>query len=86
MLGPVDARKWNLPPEAFPHELSVVEWSLPDGTHFVELSFKIAPDEAQRAQRAFRTLLDRLDVGPNGDPEPKTPRVLRFFAGRLRSA
>ena len=31
VLGPVDARKWELPPETFPHKLSVEEWSLPDG-------------------------------------------------------
>ena len=83
VLGPVDARKWELPPAAFPHELSVEEWTLPDGPHFVELSFKVAPGEAESAQRAFRSLLDRLDIGHVGDPEPKTPRVLRFFAERL---
>jgi hypothetical protein len=85
VLGPVDARKWDLPPETFPHKLSVEEWSLPDGTHFLELSFKVKPDEAQRAEWAFHSLLDRLEIGHDGDPEPKTPRVLRFFADRLRS-
>jgi hypothetical protein len=84
VLGPVDARKWDLPPETFPHELSVEEWSLPDGTHFIELSFKVVPDEAQDAERAFHALLDRLTIGHDGDPDPKTPRVLRFFAERLR--
>jgi hypothetical protein len=85
VLGPVDARKWDLPPETFPHRLSVEEWSLPDGTHFLELSFKVAPGEAVSAERAFHALLDRLNIGHNGDPEPKTPKVLRFFAARLRS-
>ena len=85
VLGPVMARKWELPPEAFPHKLSVEEWSLPDGTHFVELSFKVEPDEAASAEQAFHSLLDRLGIGHDGDPEPKTPRVLRFFAERLRS-
>ena len=85
VLGPVAARKWELPPETFPHKLSVEEWSLPDGTHFVELSFKVAPDEAEAAERAFHSLLDRMEIGHDGDPEPKTPRVLRFFAERLRS-
>jgi hypothetical protein len=83
VLGPVDARKWDLPPETFPHKVSVEEWSLPDGTHFIELSFKVTPDEAQDAERAFHELLDRLKIGHDGDPEPKTPRVLRFFAERL---
>lgn len=83
VLGPVDARKWELPPESFPHELAVEEWSLPDGTHFVELSFKVIPAEAAVAERDFHAFLDGLGIGHDGDPEPKTPRVLRFFAARL---
>jgi hypothetical protein len=83
VLGPVDARKWDLPPATFPHKLSVEEWLLADGTHFIELSFKVTPDEAVAAERAFHALLDRLDIGHDGDPDPKTPRVLKFFAGRL---
>ena len=85
VLGPVDARKWDLPPETFPHKLSVEEWSLPDGTHFIELSFKVTPDEAPDAEQAFHALLDRLKIGHDGDPDPKTPRVLKFFAERLGS-
>jgi hypothetical protein len=83
VLGPVDARKWDLQPGTFPHTLAVEEWSLPDGTHFIELSFKVAPDEAQAAERAFHALLDHLKIGHDGDPDPKTPKVLRFFAERL---
>ena len=83
VLGPVDARKWDLPPGTFPHTLAVEEWSLPDGTHFIELSFKVAPDEAQAAERAFHALLDHLKIGHDGDPDPKTPKVLRFFAEQL---
>lgn len=85
VLGPVDARKWDLPLATFPHKLSVEQWSLPGGPHFVELSFKVAPDEAESAERAFHSLLDRLEIGHEGDPEPKTPRVLRFFAERRRT-
>jgi uncharacterized protein YjbK len=84
VFGPVDARKWELPPETFPHKLSVEEWSLPDGTRFFELSFKVPPDEAESAQREFRLLLDRLEIGHEGDPDPKTPKVLKFFARRPR--
>jgi hypothetical protein len=62
----------------------VEEWSLPDATRFIELSFKVAPHEARDAERAFHALLDRLQIGHDGDPDPKTPRVLRFFAERLR--
>jgi hypothetical protein len=84
VLGPVDARKWDLDnPEGFPHALSVEEWSLPDATRFIELSFKVTADEANDAQAAFRALLTGLEIGVAGDPTPKTPRVLEFFADRL---
>ena len=85
VFGPVDARKWELSPETFRYKLCVEEWSLPDGTHFVELSFKAAPDDAQTAQRAFHSLLGRLNIDRTGDPEPKTPKVLKYFAARLRA-
>jgi hypothetical protein len=84
VLGPVDARKWDLDkPEGFPYALSVEEWSLPDATRFIELSFKVSADEANRAQTAFRALLTRLEIDAAGDQTAKTPRVLKFFAGRL---
>ena len=84
VLGPVDARKWDLDhPEGFPHALSVEEWSLPDATHFIELSFKVSAGEAGDAQAAFRALLSGLRVDVVGDQTPKTPRVLKYFADRL---
>ena len=43
------------------------------------------PDEAAGAELAFHSLLDRLEIGHDGDPDPKTRRVLEFFAGRPRS-
>jgi hypothetical protein len=84
VLGPVDARKWDLDdPDGFPHTLSVEEWSLPDATRFIELSFKVSADEATDAQTAFRALLISLEVDVAGDQTPKTPRVLKYFADRL---
>jgi hypothetical protein len=83
VLGPIAARKWELPPEVFPHKLAVEEWTLTDGPHFIELSFKVEPAEAESAEPAFHALLDRLHIGHEGDPEPKTPRVLGFLAARL---
>jgi hypothetical protein len=84
VLGPVDARKWDIENlDGFPHTLAVEEWSLPDATHFIELSFKVGPDEAKHAQAAFLALLTALELDPAGDQQPKTPRVLKFFAGRL---
>jgi hypothetical protein len=84
VLGPVRARKWKLPPETFPYDLAVEEWSVLDELHFIELSFKAEPDEARDAQRAFHALLDRLEIGHEGDGQQKTPKVLEVFAARLR--
>jgi hypothetical protein len=84
VLGPVDARKWDIDkPDGFPHTLTVEEWSLPDATHFIELSFKVSADEASDAQTGFHGLLTRLQIDVAGDQTPKTPRVLKFFAERL---
>jgi hypothetical protein len=84
VLGPVDARKWDLENlDDFPHTLCVEEWSLPDASRFIELSFKVSPDEADDAQSAFHGLLAGLRIGLAGDQIAKTPRVLEFFAGRL---
>ena len=83
VLGPVDARKWELPPTYFPHELSVEEWSLPDGTRFFELSFKVdrgqGCERGAGVRRAARLPEDR----PQGRPEPQDAegaRVLRRAA------
>jgi hypothetical protein len=85
VLGPVDARKWTLGDlRGFPYELCVEQWLLPDASHFIELSFKVDPDDADDAQSAFGSLLVDHEIDATGDQEPKTPRVLRFFADRLK--
>jgi hypothetical protein len=53
-----------------------------DAIQFVELSFKVEPDQATVAEQAFHALLDRLGIGHDGDPEPKTPGC----SGSSRSA
>jgi hypothetical protein len=84
VLGPVDARKWELDGlEGFPHTLTVEEWSLPDATHFIELSFKVKPAETDTARADFNALLTHLGLDTTGVQEPKTERVLRFFAAKF---
>ena len=84
VLGPVDARKWDLEkPQGFPYKLSVEEWALPDATRFIELSFKVFRPRRNDAQTAFRALLNDLEIDTTGDQTPKTRRVLKFFADRL---
>ena len=86
VLGPIDARKWVLPADVLPpYELCVEEWSLPDASRFLELSFKAQRVNGERAQEAFHALLDRLGIGHEGD-KAKTERVLKFLAAQLRPA
>jgi hypothetical protein len=81
VLGPIDARKWDLPADVLaPYELCVEEWSLPDASRFLEISFKTQRVNGARAQQAFHGLLDRLKIGHEGDPDPKTLNALKFFA------
>jgi hypothetical protein len=85
VLGPIHARKWDLPADVLPpYELCVEEWSLPDASRFLEISFKADRVEGARAQQAFHALLDRLEIGHDGDPDPKTLNALEFFADWLR--
>jgi hypothetical protein len=86
VLGPVDARKWELDDlDGFPYTLVIEEWSLPDASRFIEFSFKVDPGEADAAHAAFLALLKRIDVDVEGDQTAKTPRVLEYFAERLRA-
>jgi hypothetical protein len=82
VLGPVVARKWELPPTAgFPYKLAVEKWVLDDAMQFIELSIKVDRDQAAKAQADFLGLL--ADRQLHVTNEQKTPLVLRFFAARL---
>ena len=86
VLGPIDARKWELPKDTLPpYEVCVEEWSLPDASRFLEISFKLEDvSHAESAKQAFHGLLGRLGIDVEGDPAPKTRLALKFFADRLR--
>ena len=82
VLGPVVARKWELPATgAFPYELAVEKWALDGATQFIELSIKVDRDQAAKARMDFLRLLDDQQLHVTN--EQKTPQVLRFFADRL---
>jgi hypothetical protein len=85
VLGPIKALKWELEPNGFPYKLAVEEWTIIDGPHFIELSFKVAPGESDKAQRAFHALLDGHGIGRDHPQEPKTRMVIEHFAQKLRS-
>jgi hypothetical protein len=81
-LGPIDARKWELEPEDFDHELTVEMWVLPDDSDLIELSIKVSPDLAEEASMAMRDFLTARGLDVEGDQQTKTRAALSFFTGR----
>jgi hypothetical protein len=82
VLGPVDVRKWELEPAGFPHEVTIEEWVLPDDSDLIELSIKVATDQALDAGKAFRALLSERGLDSTGDQQAKARTVLEFFTER----
>jgi hypothetical protein len=80
VLGPVHVRKWELEPKGFPHEVTVEEWVLPDGSNLIELSTKVEPGDADEAERDFDAFLRKRKIDPEGDQQTKT-RTAPYFTG-----
>jgi hypothetical protein len=81
-LGPVHAHLWELEYDTVPKKLSVEEWTLSGGPHFIELSFKADPEDEDEARQGFHALLDSLGIGHDGRPS-KTEIVLQHFADQV---
>ena len=79
VLGPVDVHKWEIEPKDFPHEVTIEQWVLPDGSDLVELSTKAEPQDAADATTQFLALLQRHGIDTEGDQQTKTRAALRFF-------
>jgi hypothetical protein len=79
-FGPIHAHLWELEYDTISERISVEEWTVSGGPHFIELSFKVEPGEKAAAKQAFHALLAGLGIDPKGDPDPKTTRVLEFCA------
>jgi hypothetical protein len=81
-LGPVDTKKYELELDELDQELTVEIWILPDGSDLVELSIKVAPDEAEKAGTDLRDFLIGEGFDVEGDQQTKTRAALSFFTGR----
>ena len=80
VMGPIRVLRWKLKQQHFAHELTVEEWRLPNGEELVEVSIKVAPEEAPRARKAFDDHLRKLGLDPKGAQETKTRTALEYFA------
>jgi hypothetical protein len=81
VLGPIEAHVWEIEDlPGFPYKLAAEEWSIP-GEHFIELSIKVKPGEADTARLVFRAFLTGLVRDIDGDRSRKTERMLQRLAG-----
>ncbi|HEX2504052.1 MAG TPA: hypothetical protein VHK00_08915 [Miltoncostaeaceae bacterium] len=76
--------KWKLEPKGLPHEVTVEEWVLPDGSGLVELSIEVNPGDADEAGAAFDAFLRSRGIDPEGDQLTKTRAALRYFTDGAR--
>lgn len=80
VLGPVRVLRWKPQHETFPHELTLEEWILPNGEDLVEVSIKVSPKEAKRAQEEFDAHLRELNLHPEDAQDTKTRKALEYFS------
>jgi hypothetical protein len=85
VLGPVDVHKWEFEPEELGYEITVEEWVLPDRSDLVEISIKVDPDEAGKANARFVGYLHDRGFDTEGEQETKTRTALEYFARALRA-
>jgi hypothetical protein len=78
--GPIHAQVWTLKFAGFSEKIDVEEWRVDNGPHFIELSFKVDPEQAEAAETGFHDVLDGLGIGHQGNDDPKTRIVLKHFA------
>jgi hypothetical protein len=85
VMGPIRVLRWKVQHKAFPHEMTVEEWRLPDGDDLVEVSIKVAPDEAPMARKVFDAHLEELSLDPKGAQQTKTRTALEYFANAWKA-
>ena len=86
VMGPIRVLRWKLEHKAFPHELTVEEWRLPNGDDLVEVSIKVPPGQAAQAREAFDKHLLELGLDPQGAQHTKTFTALEYFAKVCKEA
>jgi hypothetical protein len=79
-MGPIRVLCWTIVHKGFPYKLTSEEWRLPDGEDLLEVSIKVKPAEAAKAQKAFEGHLRELGLDAHGAQETKTRTALEYFS------
>jgi hypothetical protein len=85
VLGPVEVRKWQIPPTGFAHEITVEQWTLPNGDDLIEMSIKVPAAQALGAGDAFHAYLADHGIDRHRDQHAKARTVLEYFAAIMRA-
>ncbi|MFM2153600.1 MAG: hypothetical protein RL199_2035 [Pseudomonadota bacterium] len=71
-LGPIAAKAWKLTVKGFETKLSAERWTLPDGIDLLEVSIKVAREDADRMQSALTHFLKKKGLDASTTQETKT--------------
>ncbi|MEP7270209.1 MAG: hypothetical protein ABI882_01835, partial [Acidobacteriota bacterium] len=66
VMGPIRVLCWTTVHKGFKHKLTSEEWRLPDGEDLLEVSIKVKPADAAKAQEEFENHLRGLGLDPHG--------------------
>jgi len=84
ILGPVQTLRAEIERPSMAYELTAEYWSLPNGSHLLELSIKCPPQEAVVAREVFEAFLAGHGLDPNGAQATKTKLALTSLAEQLK--
>lgn len=86
VLGPVEARVWELRDARFQGKLVLEAWRLPGGPEFLELSTRSDPGEAEAVQARLIRWVQSRGLALDPAQEGKTRAVLEYLAGSRRDS
>jgi len=70
---------WTIRTDALPEKATAELWYMPDGGQVLELSMKVAVDDADDAMTELVTFVDGRGLGLDTEQESKTRRALEAF-------
>ena len=85
-LGPVDAWVWKLSTRSLPAPMTAELWILPDGTQILELSMRVAEDDAEDGLDDLLDYLEGRGIVIGETQETKTRLTLEYFSEALGTA
>jgi hypothetical protein len=75
-LGPVRARVWTLRSDELPEKVTAELWYMPDGAQTLELSMKVAADDAEAGMAELLDFIEDRGLQLDKEQESKTRRAL----------